>query len=245
MLVHWNCVPSGSPPTDAYHLPTLIFFSQLGFVPMSALLSTPEISGAVVRRLSPQELKTAHELFSMGDQLDRFTREHGFDNELDALKSIGDTLGMSVVDMSGFEVDDSILQDFPIRLVHRHGVFPVSREDSTIKLALSNPFDVQAIDAVAAATGQFVTPLLALPQEINTLIKSHLGVGAETLDGLIAQSEEQDGIEVVGDLEFDESEAAAMAQQASVVGGKLGAENSCVVCAPGARVSQVCERSHC
>ncbi|MCA9064701.1 MAG: Flp pilus assembly complex ATPase component TadA, partial [Planctomycetaceae bacterium] len=43
-------------------------------------------------------------------------------------------------------------------------------------------------------------------------------VGAETLDGLMAQVEEpDDGLEVIGELEFDESEASAMAQQASVV----------------------------
>ena len=184
---------------------------------MSAMLSTPNNIGAAVRRLSPDELKAAHELFSIGDQLDRFANEHGFDNELDALRSIGDSLGMPVIDMSNFEMDHSILENFPVRLIHRHGVFPVSRADSTIKLALSNPFDVQATDAVAAAIGQFVSPVLALPHEINTLIKTHLGVGAETLDGLIAQAEEQDGVEVLGELEFDESEAAAMAQQASVV----------------------------
>jgi type II secretion system protein E len=184
---------------------------------MSAISSTPNYAGAAVRRLSPDELKAAHELFSTGDQLDRFANEHGFDNELDALRSIGDSLGMSVIDMSNFEMDDSILENFPVRLIHRHGVFPVSRADSTINLALSNPFDVQATDAVAAATGQFVCPVLALPHEINTLIKTHLGVGAETLDGLIAQAEEQGGVEVLGELEFDESEAAAMAQQASVV----------------------------
>ncbi|MCH2202165.1 MAG: Flp pilus assembly complex ATPase component TadA [Fuerstiella sp.] len=184
---------------------------------MSAALSTPESTDVPVRKLSPQELRAAHELMSVGDHLDRFSSEYGFENDLDALKSIGHTLGMPVIDMSSFDLNDTILQDFPIRLIHRHGVFPISRADTTIKLALSNPFDIQATDAVAAATGQFVSPVLALPHEINTLIKTHLGVGAETLDGLIAQAEEQDGIEVLGDLEFDESEAAAMAQQASVV----------------------------
>lgn len=184
---------------------------------MSAVLGTPKTAGAAVRTLSPEELRSAHEVFSSGDQLARFASEHGFENELDALKSIGESLGMPVIDMSGFEMDADILHNFPVRLVHRHAVFPISREDATIRLALSNPFDVQATDAVAAATGQFVSPVLALPHEINTLIKTHLGVGAETLDGLMAQAEEEDGIEVLGELEFDESEAATMAQQASVV----------------------------
>ncbi|MFN8709556.1 MAG: GspE/PulE family protein, partial [Planctomyces sp.] len=56
------------------------------------------------------------------------------------------------------------------------------------------------------------------PHEVATLIKTHLGVGAQTLDGLMAQASENDeDIEILGDLSFEESEAAAMAQQASVV----------------------------
>ena len=83
---------------------------------------------------------------------------------------------------------------------------------------MSNPFDVQAADAVSAATGLFVMTSLALPHEVAALIKSHLGVGAQTLDGLMAQAADNaDEIEILGDLSFEESEAAAMAQQASVV----------------------------
>ena len=83
---------------------------------------------------------------------------------------------------------------------------------------VSNPFDVQAADAVSAATGLFVMTSVALPHEVATLIKTHLGVGAQTLDGLMAQAAENtDDIEIIGDLSFEESEAAAMAQQASVV----------------------------
>ncbi|MCP4510177.1 MAG: Flp pilus assembly complex ATPase component [Fuerstiella sp.] len=172
----------------------------------------------VARRLSPHELKRVQELFSAGDQLEQFAREYQFDNELDALSAIGRSLAIPVLDLSKEEVDKSILEGFPVRLVHRHGVFPISRNSSSVQLALSNSFDVQAADAVAEATGLFVRTVLALPHEVATLIKSHLGVGAETLDGLMAQAaEEEDSLEVIGDLEFDESEAAAMAQQASVV----------------------------
>ena len=167
----------------------------------------------VARRLSSHELKRVQEFFSAGDQLDQFARELQFESELDVLCAIGRSLSIPVVDLSKEEIDDSILKGFPVRLVHRHGVFPIACSDASVKLAISNPFDVQAADAVAEATGLFVRTVLALPHEVATLIKSHLGVGAETLEGLMAQAaEESDGLEVIGDLEFDESEAAAMAQ---------------------------------
>ena len=171
----------------------------------------------IVRTLTSTELKRAQELFSATNQLDQFAREHEFENELDALQAIGVTLRLPVVDLGKEEIDEAALEGFPIRLVHRHGVFPVRREGTSIELVVSNPFDVQAADAVAAATGLYVKTCLGLSHEVAALIKSRLGVGAETLDGLIAQSEDDEDLEIIGELDIDESEAAAVAQQASVV----------------------------
>lgn len=184
---------------------------------MSAALRLQD-SDPGLRRLSQIELRRAKELFLNGEQLDLLARECQFENELQALQSLGASLRIPVVDLSKIEVEASALKDFPLRLVHRHFLFPLSRTDSEIELVTGNPFDVQAADAVADATGLFVKMVLALPHEVATLVKSHLGVGAETLDGLLAQADEDaDGIELLDDLDFDESEAAAMAQQASVV----------------------------
>ena len=184
---------------------------------MSAGLRVHE-SDSGQRRLSPTELRRARELFLNGEQLGQFAREFQFKNEVEALQSLGASLGMSVVDLATIDVEQSVLNEFPLRLVHRHFLFPLSRTDSEIQIVTGNPFDVQAADAVADATGLFVQTVLALPHEVATLIKAHLGVGAETLDGLIAKADDaSDGIEILDDLDFDESEAAAMAQQASVV----------------------------
>ncbi len=175
-------------------------------------------SDSELRRLSQAELRRAKELFQNGEQLTQFANECQFETELEAFQSIGASLGMSVVDLAKVEVEQAALKDFPLRLVHRHFLFPISRTESEIQIVTGNPFDVQAADAVADATGLFVKTVLALPHEVATVIKSNLGVGAETLDGLIAKADEDsDGIEILDDLDFDESEAAAMAQQASVV----------------------------
>ena len=61
-------------------------------------------------------------------------------------------------------------------------------------------------------------PVLAIGEEIEKLIKRHLGVGSETIDGLIAQKEEESaGIELLEELESDGSELSEMAQEPSVV----------------------------
>ena len=108
-------------------------------------------------------------------------------------------------------------RSFPPSLVHRYGVFPLGQADDALLILTSDPFDLHALDAVSAAIGQRVTPLLALPDDLDKLIKSHLGVGAETIDDLMAQSRATMQIEMLDDVQFDDSEASEMAQQASVV----------------------------
>ncbi len=185
---------------------------------MSTALRISEVAaGDRARRLTHPELQRIRRAFNGDATLSQLALEFQFANELELLQAIGDALQLTVIDLANETVDKKLLTGFPLRLVHRHGVFPVEKNPTFMRLLVSDPFDIHGPDAVAAATGLFVKPVLALPHEVATLIKSHLGVGAQTLDGLMAQAKDDDGIEVIGDLEFDESEASAMAQEASVV----------------------------
>jgi len=169
------------------------------------------------RGLSRSDLRRARQLLESDGRLDQFALELGLATEIDALHSIGEALGLEVVDVGELDVKATLLQDFPVRLIHRHTLFPIGRTHTTLQVVVGNPFDVQAIDAIGAATGLSVTPVMALPREVASLIKSHLGLGANTVDGLIAQTDDSEDIEIIGGLDFDETEAAQMAQQASVV----------------------------
>ena len=146
--------------------------------------------------------------------------ELGFatETEDDALRAVAETLGLEVIDLSDVRVDLSLLKHFPIRLIHRHGVFPVWEQEGSLVLATGNPFDLHALDAVSAAVGRSVLPVLASPADLSKLIKTHLGVGAETIDGLIAQQEGRDHrVEMLEEIDCDGSEGAEIAQEASVV----------------------------
>ncbi len=114
-------------------------------------------------------------------------------------------------------MDLSLLETFPQKLIYRHALFPIRREHGAILVATSNPFDLYPIDEAAAATRCPVTPILAERIEIAKLVKKHLGVGSETVEGLIAARAEADEIELLEDIEGDGSELSEQAQEASVV----------------------------
>jgi general secretion pathway protein E len=148
------------------------------------------------------------------DQIDMAV-ELGYLEQAAALQAIGDSIGVDYVDLRTVDIDLALLEDFPTRLIYREQVFPISVQDGLILIATSDPFDLYAVDEVAAAIGKAVLPVLAASPEIDSLIKQHLGVGSETIDSLIQQRE--DDVELLDEIEGDGSELSEMAQEASVI----------------------------
>ena len=141
----------------------------------------------------------------------------GFVSEELALKAVGEEVGIEFIDLSETEIDLSLLKIFPQKLIHRQTLFPVRKDYGQLVVATCNPFDLYPLDEVSAATGLSVMPVLAARNEIAKLIKKHLGVGSETVDGLVAAAEDEDAVELLSDIETDGSELSEMAQEASVV----------------------------
>src|SRR5262245_3869920 len=143
----------------------------------------------------------------------------GFVSEEQALKAVGEEVGIEFIDLAEAELDLTLLKIFPQKLIHRQTLFPVRKDFGQLLVATCNPFDLYPLDEVSAATGLSVMPVLAARNEIAKLIKKHLGVGSETVDGLVAAAADDDdgGVELLSDIETDGSELSEMAQEASVV----------------------------
>lgn len=167
--------------------------------------------------LNSVQLQIARESLEKEGRLQPVLNQLGVRSEEDALALLAMTLDMPLVDLAKTEVPVGILSGFPIKMIHRFGVFPIGTlEDKTILIATCNPFALAPIDAISAATGLSAVPVVSYPAELAKLIKANLGVGAETIEGLLAQSNDQ-GIEVLDDVDWDQSGDASMAQEASVV----------------------------
>jgi general secretion pathway protein E len=169
-------------------------------------------------RLDARQIKLAREAQDADGHLANVAPELGCETEQEALELVGEMLGLELIDIASIAVDLELLKDFPLKLIHRHGVFPIRLDEGSLVVATGNPFDLHALDAISAATGKSTLPVLALPDELAKLIKTHLGVGAETIDGLVARDDERNGnVEMLEEIDWDQAEGAEIAQQASVV----------------------------
>ena len=167
--------------------------------------------------LDAEQLRIARGSFREGGDPARVVAVLNLSDENELLEVVGATLQMEVVDLGDMEIDTSLWKSIPARLIHRRRLFPIARRREGLVVAVSNPFDLEAIDAASCASGERILAVLARTHDVDKLIKRHLGVGAETVDGMLALRGDQQGVHLLEDAEIDDSEAAEMAQQASVV----------------------------
>ncbi|HEV3236867.1 MAG TPA: type II secretion system ATPase GspE [Gemmataceae bacterium] len=150
---------------------------------------------------------------------DRFLSEllsKGHAKEEQILTALGEELGLDVVDLTQIKVESATLQSMPLKLLHRRTLMPIARNNGTLTVATGDPFDIYALDELQTLTGLEIKPVLASPREISRLLKTHFGVGGETVTALV-QERATDGVELLQETETDDSELAKMAQEASVV----------------------------
>jgi len=166
--------------------------------------------------LSQRQLELSRRNQGEGVRLDQAAVKMGFLTEEEALRALGEAVHLAFIDLAEASVDLSLLKQFPLKFVHRERLFPVAKENGTLTVATSDPFNLYPLDELSAATGLTIRPVLASRAEIDKLIKTHLGVGSETVDGLMAQADEG-AIELLDEIETDGSELSEMAQEPSVV----------------------------
>ncbi|WP_442485281.1 GspE/PulE family protein [Aeoliella sp. SH292] len=166
--------------------------------------------------LTAEQVTQLNEAANGGPQrLEMAAVDRGWCREEDVLAALGEEIGVDVIDLEHCECDLSLLSEMPQRLIHRYDLFPVRRENGSIVVATNNPFDLYGLDELANYTGKHIEPVLAERRQIADRIKNHLGVGSETVEGLLAAR--QDEIQLLDEINADDAELAAEAQEASVI----------------------------
>jgi type II secretion system protein E len=163
--------------------------------------------------LAPQQLSEALALQrTEGRRLDQAIVEMGFMTERKLLEVMAEQLHLPLADLSDVSIDQHTLRSLPLKIVYRKRLVPIARQNGTVTVATSDPFDLYVFDEVKLLTGLNVQPVLAPREDIEKVIKTHYGLGGDTLDELVGDEEALDVVS--GETSDDLLE---MAQEASVI----------------------------
>jgi len=146
-----------------------------------------------------------------GERLDRVLVRLGFVGRDRVLAAVGDQFHMPVVDLAGLTVDRSVLAALPATLVYKQRCVPIARENGTITVATSDPYEIAVLDELRLLTGSSIELVLADDEELHKFIRANYGVGGDTLDAMGA------GGPAVEPKPGGKDDDADQAQEASVI----------------------------
>nr|HID58592.1 type II/IV secretion system protein [Desulfobacterales bacterium] len=92
--------------------------------------------------------------------------------------------GAHILSTAQVDIDRELISKIPLDFVTNHRVFPFSKEDNTIKVAMVNPFDVVARDKLARMTGCRIIPYIASKEWLSNAIEVYYKTG-QTIDNEI------------------------------------------------------------
>jgi general secretion pathway protein E/type IV pilus assembly protein PilB len=108
-----------------------------------------------------------------------------------------------------------LLSKFPARILLDRQILPLSENGDGVTVVTSHIFDTAGLDELRLATGLDVHPVLAPATEIDRYIKKYLGVGADTLQSMGVNDDEN--VTVLEDADEGDLDLSNAAHDASII----------------------------
>jgi len=164
--------------------------------------------------LSPAQLEKAKEDARLSR---RSLTDVLVDNELVSetalLNILADQHGLSFLSIEDTFIDPAAIKSVSAKLAAHYGTVPVKLDGNVLTIAVSNPLDMSAAEDIEVNHGYHVERVLACRPDIRKALRKYYGVGAETVERILAEGPDRESVEtreVSHDIE-------KMAEDASVV----------------------------
>ncbi|MBC8008966.1 MAG: Flp pilus assembly complex ATPase component TadA [Burkholderiales bacterium] len=124
------------------------------------------------------------------------TAHHGFTAK-QAAKLLADEFGMPMIEMANVRASSELMAMLPRHLAVKYTVFPVSRDNNSVRVAISDPLDVDAIDSISHYLKTSIEPVVAPADEIRAHIDRFYGKDEESMEKLIGEIGTGDDSQIV------------------------------------------------
>lgn len=139
--------------------------------------------------------------------------DHGFLNEIALLEVQAEQYGLDFVELGEMVVDDSAVKSVSAKLAAHYSIMPVKLESGVLTIAVSNPLDMAPAEDIETNLGYQVERVLASRSDILETLRKVYGVGADTVEKILEESDDRE--EII--IQEESHDLEKMAADASVV----------------------------
>jgi type IV pilus assembly protein PilB len=145
----------------------------------------------------------------------------GFISQKDLIIALSEGLGLPPIDLSRFKIDPAVTSLIPHETARHYQIIPVSKMGNTLTLAMADPLNVFAMDAVKTLTGFDINPIIAKPEDVLNAITQYYGEASyQAIEQIIDDMGKDKALELVQDEQqdnMDTQELARLTQEAPVI----------------------------
>ncbi|MBI5238236.1 MAG: type IV-A pilus assembly ATPase PilB [Deltaproteobacteria bacterium] len=170
--------------------------------------------------ITPDQLKNAiEEQKKSGGRLGYNLTRLGFISEKDLISFLSRQYGIPTIDLTSQEIDHDIVKLIPEDVAKKYQVVPVSRNGSTLVVAMADPSNIFAIDDIKFLTGYNVEPLVASDTAIKAAIEKYYEAPEEDFefDGVLTETDDSEMEIVKEEEEVDLTDLKKAVEDAPVV----------------------------
>lgn len=166
--------------------------------------------------VTPEQVEEALRRKEAGERLGQTLIRLGYAREEDVLQALSEQTRVPLIDLSRVEIDPTLLNPATVKTVFRRKVLPIDRRDGMLRVAVSDPLDLEVLDELRLLLKSRVQPLLARTSDIERLIKKHYGVAADEVHRMVdAARSEVEVIRENGEAKKDDD--VALAEDAALI----------------------------
>ncbi|MCY2984246.1 MAG: GspE/PulE family protein [Planctomycetota bacterium] len=112
----------------------------------------------------------------------------GYASGEEVAQAIAEFYKFEYVDLSTIRIPDNVIQLVPESVARENKIIPVSDEDETIKVLVSDPFDIETIEKLRFILNRKVETALASQEQIQEAINKYYGqVEGESADSMLQE----------------------------------------------------------
>ncbi|MEK7241247.1 MAG: hypothetical protein AAB048_00555, partial [Planctomycetota bacterium] len=132
--------------------------------------------------ISPAQLEMAlKEQLRTGELLGEVFCHLGYASRENVKRALAKNADIDFISLKEVEVPEDVLKLVPKAFVLRHKVLPLGINNSTLRVAMLDPFDVLVIDELQSLTGHVVQVVTATDEDLHQALDSFYYTSAITL----------------------------------------------------------------